>query len=279
MERCLQPPPMLFSRDGHNLFLGDMYRGHAAFLLCSGPSLLSHDLSKLQQRGILTCAVNNAAAVFRPNLWVSVDDPAHFCDAIWRDPGITKFVPLRHMGKKLAVRNERGELAPSEVVAGDMPAAIGYLRNEAFCAEQWLYEDTFNWGNNSKLADAYGNKGARSVFYVALRLLFYLGIRRLYLLGCDFHMESGRQNYAFEQERCEASVRGNNNGYRIIDARLKHLVPHFEREGYRIFNCTPASGLTAFPHVPYEEAVAEACAIMPKTIDTAGMYERSEAQT
>jgi hypothetical protein len=59
--RYLQPPPMLFTRDGHNVFLGDMYRGHTAFLMCSGPSLLSHDLSLLNQRGILTLAVNNAA--------------------------------------------------------------------------------------------------------------------------------------------------------------------------------------------------------------------------
>jgi hypothetical protein len=28
--RYLQPPPMLFTRDGHNVYLGDMYRGHTA---------------------------------------------------------------------------------------------------------------------------------------------------------------------------------------------------------------------------------------------------------
>ena len=62
-----------------------------------------------------------------------------------------------------------------------MPAVFGYRRNEAFVAEQWLYEDTFNWGNHSKRTDAYGNTGSRSVMYIALRLLFYLGVRQLYL--------------------------------------------------------------------------------------------------
>jgi hypothetical protein len=95
--KYLQPAPMLFTRDGHNVFLGDMYRGYAAFLICAGPSLQKHDLSLLSQRGILTLAVNNAAAVYRTNLWVSVDDPGNFCDTIWRDPGIVKFVPICHM--------------------------------------------------------------------------------------------------------------------------------------------------------------------------------------
>ena len=69
---------MLFTRDGHNLFLGDLYRGAAAFLICGGPSLLTHDLTQLQQRGVITLAVNNAATVVRPNLWCCVDDPGNF---------------------------------------------------------------------------------------------------------------------------------------------------------------------------------------------------------
>src|SRR4029453_4334606 len=140
-----------------------MFRGSSAFLVCGGPSLKTHDLAKLQQRGIVACAVNNAAAVVRPNLWVSVDDPGNFCDAIWRDPAIWKFVPLCHMEKHFTVRNEAGELVASEEVVGDMPLVFGYRRNEAFIADQWLYEDTFNWGNHSERVDASGIKGSRSV--------------------------------------------------------------------------------------------------------------------
>ncbi len=274
--RFLQTPPMLFTRDGHNVFLGDMYRGHTAFLLCSGPSLKDHDLSKLNQRGILTLALNNAATVVRPQLWCSVDDPGNFADAIWYDPGILKFVPLCHMEKTFIVRDDQGELVPSQERVGDMPAVFGYRRNEAFCAEQWLYEDTFNWGNHSERVDAYGNKGSRSVMYIALRLLFHLGVRQVYLLGCDFKMVHGRQNYAFDQDRSRAAVRGNNSSYRILNVRLNHLKPHFDREGFQVFNCTPKSGLTVFPHIPYEDAVANATAIIPQQILTAGMYDRKQ---
>ena len=266
---------MLFTRDGHNVFLGDIYRGRPAFLICGGPSLTSHDLTRLNQRGIVTCAVNNAATVVRPHLWVSVDDPGNFCDVIWRNPAIWKFVPLCHMEKHLTVRDQRGELRPSPEVVGEMPAVFGYRRDEAFVAEQWLYEDTFNWGNHSKRTDAYGNIGSRSVMYIALRLLFYLGVRQLYLLGCDFRMELRQPNYAFPQDRTAASVAGNNATYRVLNTRLTHLLPYFEREGFRVFNCTPNSGLQVFPYVPFEEAVGAATTALPQTIVTDGMYDRT----
>ena len=120
----------------------------------------------------MTCAVNNAAAVFRPQLWTAVDDPGHFCDVIWRDPGILKFVPLDHMEKTFLVRDDQDRLVPSTERVGDMPAVFGFRRNEAFAAEQWLYEDTFNGGNHTDRVDAYGNQGSRSVMYIALRPLF-----------------------------------------------------------------------------------------------------------
>ena len=274
----LQPPPMLFSRDGHNLFLGDIYRGRSAFLVCGGPSLTSHDLSLLQQRGILTLAVNNAATVVRPHLWCSVDDPSHFSEAIWYDPGILKFVPLCHMEKRFAIRDTSGELEDSPELVGDMPAVFGYRRNENFVAEQFLCEDTFNWGNHGHVKDEYGHKGSRSVMYVALRLLHYLGVRKVFLLGCDFRMELGKQNYAFEQERSRSSVNGNNQSYEILNVRLAALQPHFEAAGFEVFNCTPDSGLKVFPYVDYAEAIELATTLIPKKIVTVGMYDRKKAK-
>jgi len=276
--RYLQPAPMIFTRDGHNVFLGDMYRGRSAFLIAGGPSLNGFDLSLLQRRGILTCAVNNAAAVFRPHLWVSIDDPGNFVDVVWRDPGITKFVPLCHMEKHFTVRDGAGELVPSSELVGDMPAVFGYRRNERFQPEQWLYEDTFNWGNHSRTCDSDGNRGSRSVMYVAIRLLFYLGIRRLFLLGCDFRMQEGISNYAFPQDRSVSSIRGNNSSYQVLNQRLTRLKPYFEREGYEIFNCTANSGLTAFPHASFDEALAAASGELPAIIDTSGMYDRQQRQ-
>jgi len=263
---------MLFTRDGHNAFLGDMYRGVPAFLICSGPSLITHDLSRLNHRGILTYSVNNAATVVRTQLWTSVDDPGNFADVIWRDPAIMKLVPSAHFEKKFVVRNQADQLVPSEERVGDMPAVFGFRRNENFVAEQWLYEDTFNWGNHGEKVDSQGNKGSRSVMYVALRMLFYLGVRKVFLLGCDFKMELGKQNYAFPQDRSPGSVRGNNSSYRILNSRLIQLKPYFEREGFDVYNCTPDSGLTVFPYMSFDAAIEE-CSLSQKII-TSGMYDR-----
>lgn len=250
-----QPPPMLFTRDGHNVFLGDMYRGRAAFLICGGPSLTTHNLSLLLERGILTMAVNNAATIVRPHLWCSVDDPGNFSDAIWADPAILKFVPLCHMEKPFRQRNANGELIPSLEKVGDMPAVFGYRRNEAFVPEQFLQEDTFNWGNHGKRVDSLGCKGSRSVMFVAIRMLYYLGVRQIFLIGCDFRMQEGRQNYAFEQDRSRSSIRGNNSSYAIMNQRFTALLPHFAEAGLQIANCTPDSGLKVFPYSPYEQAI------------------------
>lgn len=273
-----QTPPMIFSKDGLALHLGGLYCGQSAFLLCGGPSLLENDLSILGDRGILTMAVNNAAAVYRPQLWCSVDDPGNFVDAIWRDPGIWKFVPLTHMDKHFVVRTPTERLVESEEKVGDMPAVFGYRRNEEFNASRWLYEDSFNWGNHGDRIDSLGLKGSRSVLYVAIRLLFYLGVRSIYLLGCDFKMAIGQQNYAFNQHRTHASVSNNNNTYRIFNARMELLRPTFEKEGLSVYNCTNNSGLVAFPHKPFAEAVSDSVRRMPKAIQTDGMYDRKRRE-
>lgn len=266
---------MLFSPQGQAECFEGMYNGSAGFLICSGPSLTSHNLAWLHRPGIVTLAVNNAATIVRPNLWTCVDDPGNFCDVIWRDPGILKFVPMAHMKKRFMVRDNTEQLVPSQECVGDMPTVFGFHRNETFDVDRWLHEDTINWGNHSKTVDSDGNKGSRSVMYVALRLLFHLGVRTVYLLGCDFRMQVGKRNYAFPQDRTPASVRGNNSSYQILNSRLQRLKPHFEQADFRIYNCTPNSGLSVFPFLEYEEAVERATAQIPKKVVTEGMYDRN----
>lgn len=271
----VQTPPLLFTKDGHNVWLGDIYRGRSAFLVCGGPSLKQIDLSLLNQRGILTYTLNNAVSVVRSQLWSCVDDPGHFVDVMWRDPAIMKLIPLDHMDKRFNVRDERGTLVPSKETVGEMPNVLGFRRNENFVAEQYLWESTVNWGNHSEWKDADGFTGARSIMLAAVRILYYLGVRTVYLLGCDFKMEVGQQNYAFDQDRSPGSVRGNNYTYMVLNKRFDRLKPIFDEEGYQVFNCTPNSGLKAFPYKDYQAAVAEATASMPKQIVTAGMYDAS----
>jgi hypothetical protein len=48
----------------------------------------------------------------------------------------------------------------------------------------------------------------------------------------------------------------------------------FHRYGLEIYNCYAESGLRAFPHVPFEEAVADATDGIEEVPDLAGWYEK-----
>lgn len=240
-----QPAPLLFTADQHPLWLGDIYRGASAFLIAGGPSFTEIGSSQLNQPGVLTMGVNNSPKTFRPNLWVSVDEPDHFLRSIWLDPTITKFTPIVHA---------RGEIFDSDtwkytnLTVADCPNVVYYKRNHVFKPEQYLWEDCFNWGNNKE-----GDKN-RSVMLVALRILFVLGIRRVYLLGVDFNM-SRSSKYHFEQGRSNKSISWNNKTYERLNKRFAQLRPYFEEEDFHVFNCNPESRLTAFDHLPFEEAL------------------------
>ena len=50
----------LYTADFDGVSLCDFYRGRHAFLVLSGPSLASMDLTQLARRGIVTMGVNNS---------------------------------------------------------------------------------------------------------------------------------------------------------------------------------------------------------------------------
>jgi hypothetical protein len=243
--RWMQAPPMLFTADHHPMWLGDIYRGRSAFLILGGPSFSNVDSDKLKQPGMLTMGVNNSPRSFRPNLWTSVDSPSHFIKSIWLDPTIQKFVPICHTQKKI-FDNDKWEFVDMKVQ--DCPNVVYYKRNEHFKHRQFLWEDSFNWGNHKK------HGGGRSIMLVAIRLLFHMGIRKIYLLGCDFKMDEN-SGYHFEQDRHSGSIRGNNSTYNKLNERFDLLRPQFEKNDLQVFNCNPDSGLKSFDFVDYDIAL------------------------
>ena len=285
----LQPQPLLNSRHNHNLYLGDLYRGGALFMICGGPSLKDHDLSKLDNPGFMTMGINNSPAAYRPNLWVSVDNPHNFIQSIWLDPKIMKFVPVCHREKTIF---NSDKMQHTDIKVGDCPSMMFYHRNEKFQPKQFLYEDSVNWGNHTNFCDCgheRGDKavkvcphckrdnwwGSRTVMLAATRLAFFLGFRRIYLLGADFKMEEGKDNYAFKQNRSANSVKNNNNTYRMLNKRFDDLKPSFKTHNFEIYNCYEDSGLRSFPFVDYEEAVNRESLIVAGQ-NTEGLYDREK---
>jgi hypothetical protein len=276
----INPPPMLFTRDGHNVWEADNYRGKSAFLILGGPSFgklieTSIDINgkqvkvpdALKHPGFITMSTNNAPRTFRTDLWTLVDNPVRFIKSIWLDPRIRKYVPMYHAEKKI-FDNEKWVM--TDTLVGDCPNVCFYRRNEHFQASQFLTENTFNWGNHTEIG------GGRSVMLVAVRLLYYLGIRKIFLLGCDFKMDANNK-YHFDQDRTTGSQKGNNESYEKLDKWFKELKPEFEKNGLEVYNCNDQSGLRAFPFINFDEAFRLATFGFPMNLEserTAGLYER-----
>ncbi len=267
----------VLTTDYRPAYLQNHFKNRSAFLACSGPSLLTHDLSQLDQRGILTMAVNNAASVVRPQLWCCADPPYRFCRGIWEDPAIMKFLPVEWVTEQIELPTEENSTDRSLETVADMPNVFGYIRNFEFKTEGWLREPTVNYGIPQGQCDMFGLKGTRSVLMAALKLLFFIGVRRVYLLGCDFRMEQGKDNYAFEQSTEGNYIDGNNRAYSTLNARLGLLKASFDEEGFHVFNCNRESGLTAFPYKSFDDAVAEA--VQPNHwVGSQGLYCRKKAE-
>ena len=271
-----EPVPFFYTRAGATLPLEGQFRGAHAFLMAGGPSVGSLDLQPLQRRWVMT--LNNAARTFRGDANCTVDDPSRFSLSIWLDPTMMKFVPMSHFEKPLwdnrLLRTDSGWVQrweQSTLKLGDCPNVIGFRRNEKFHSPRWLTEETVNWGNHGK----YG--GGRSVLLASLRILYLLGFRHVYLLGVDFEM-SEKRRYHFPEGRTAKAIRGNMSTYAKLQAWFSELQPHFLKAGYTVKNCNPTSKLRAFPHVPYEEALAEAGVRLGDSMNerTEGMYQNPE---
>lgn len=253
----------------------NLYKGASAFLLCGGPSLKAMDLRPLiERRGFLLAAVNNAPATLepgyiRPDLWFHVDKPWHFLQHLWLDPGIAKFVPHNNRGERL--REKRGGVFRMlNTVAGAAANTWSFKRFspvEMDTGDFLTHPTHVCWGEMSQM----GNYKRLSVMYAALRLLHHVGVRTVYLVGADFKMQAGR-SYGFGQEKDERGAATNNGSYANLDDRLTRLRPHFEENGFHVFNATPESYLQAFPRIPYEEAVARARGRCGEPVDAGGWY-------
>ena len=258
--------------DRREVDLQDQFIGLPLFLILSGPSLNTHNLPLIHEVGAFSFGVNNSWSIHRPTFWTCADPAKKFLSQGWLDPRILKFVP---MGKeKNPIRKKAGlTFQDSGIQTKDCPNVVYYPRNTDFDHEHFLSEITVNWGNQGDKKDSLGIKGGRSVMLSAIRLSYYLGFRRIYLLGCDFNMEEGKQNYAFEQERSKGAVIGNNNTYNALVKRFEALKPVFSKHGLSLFNCNPKSKLKLFPYRTLEDGIEDFRECLPKRENTLGWYD------
>lgn len=262
---------LMLTRFGEPTTLENVYLNGSVFLILSGPSLLTHDLSKLNQRGIMTFAVNNAGCVVRPNIWTFGDSTVKFHEALFLDPAVLKILPKPRMGDKIRIKRE-GVFTQTETQVVSLPGVVCIERNCVMNHEAFLFEESVCWGNGKDGEAVNGFPRVLSTMVQAIRLCYYLGFRKVFLLGCDFNMTPDSV-YAFPQFKHSGGCEGNNKSYNSLNWHFSQLQPHFKKAGFHLYNCLKTSGLTAFPYKPYNECLEMALKDFPPDVDTLGYYD------
>jgi len=250
--------------------LKGMMKGASAFLCVNGPKAMAAiDKSLLYKPGITRMCVNNGAKAVRPNLWTCVDPPDRFLKSVYFDPTIMKFVPQGFCTKQLWDT----ELdVPHTKKLTEAPNVYQYARETGFDPEKFLTSNRVCWGLGK--GQTYKKAtGVRSVMLVAMRLLYELGFSKIFIVGCDFHMDPD-QPYSFKEEKHTGGCRSNNNSYAGLNLMFSEVRRFFEAEGVTIYNTYANSGLRAFDHIPFEEAIEYALQPVgdPEKEITEGMY-------
>jgi hypothetical protein len=131
------------------------------------------------------------------------------------------------------------------------------------------------WGNHQAGVEATGQPKTVCTMLLALRLLYYLGARRVFLIGVDFRMGDG-YGYSFNQDRDTGACTSNNEQYKVVNRWLCEMQENgtFKRFGLEVYNCYRESGLRAFPHVPFEEAIIDVTNGVEPIPDCSGWYEK-----
>lgn len=248
--------------------LGDLYHGSSVFLLLSGPSLAQMPLEQLNQVGVMVAACNNAATLYRPHLWFMVDDARNFSAPLWRDPAVMKFSLMDRAESVLRIHKDDGALKSLGIRANQCPNGYFISASSGFTVENFLDKLKPAW--EGELHDGGRRHKKRSVMLIAVRMLYWLGFRTVYLLGADFHYRP-EKTYAFPGCDKNAGMCGTNNTTMgVLNRWFQMLRPEFERRGFRIYNATPQSRLTAFEFLNFEEAIEQVA--WRKPLETRGHY-------
>ena len=211
--------------------LQGIFQDATALLVGGAPSLKDQCINRLTERGVLTMAMNNAALHFRPNLWVSGDNPNCYDPQILKDPGIMKFAPM----------------AQADVEIFDAP--YYRLPNLFF----YLQEPNTPWEDYLAPGPAvpwYGN-----TLFSAIYALYTFGIRRIILAGSDFGFGADSA-YAHDANLSEDERTWNMYLYDHQVEQLRLLQPLFDNCGLTLMDCSKHSRLKGcYPHVSMDEAI------------------------
>lgn len=216
-----------------------LYDGQKAFVIGSGRSITPRQLEMLRKPGIVTASLNEASHFIRPDIFYC-SDLHEMPLSVMQDAKIMKFVPTYAANKPLY------EDRNGDKLIGDYPNVIQCrVETKSFSREGW---------NSPKFL--YRQKGPTEDLtpfsaIILFNLLSKLGFKEIYILGFDFSSETNPCTYMYDKE----FTRPTGRGIAKVRNTLKQLLEI--QDEFKIWNCSPRSGLTFFEYKDLEEAIAE----------------------
>jgi len=210
----------------------DTMRNATAMLVGGAPSLKEQPVDLLNQRGILTMAMNNAGLHFRPSMWSSGDHPACYEPRLLLDATIMKFAPISYAEVEVCKRKYR-----------EMPNTYFYIPEANVPWDEYLAARRgVPWYNNT--------------LFVSIHILYMLGIRRIILAGSDFGFGKDGNMYAHSTQLGDLERKWNLDLYNSLVRELRMLRPMFERAGLTLMDCSKNSRVAqVYKHITLEDAV------------------------
>lgn len=226
----------------------DKHKGLRAFVIGNGPSLKPEILDRLTDE--YTIAVNRIAKIFPATSWrpyyyvgitTAVNDHRHKEDILqaiyaskvafcWNK--YNTIPEVNGSGKAIYLHCSRAD--------GD------YSASQA--CDDWWSDDI------SKRLDKFGVS-----IFAALQVAAYLGFSKIYLLGCDGNYQppkNGKDYSHFDQAYRSFDAYPNYDYNELNRALLRaHEIAEnaSKRLGFKIYNCSPGSAITAHEKVTLED--------------------------
>lgn len=216
--------------------LDDHFSG--PLFLCGGhPSLADYDFEKLKTKNATIMAMNNAATVVEPNIWIGADKPECYSLSVIGNPRIMKFARLLYATEAIRPR--------TNITWGQLP-------------------NTFFYGvdnGNTKPKDYLKNVKAlcwwRSVFTTAIHLAYKLGFREIYLCGTVFALEDDKE-YAYDVRLNDGQKEYNRKTYDATVRNVRNSLPALNNVGVKLISCSPNSQINEFlEYVEYNVVTSE----------------------
>lgn len=234
-----------FTKDGLKRMVDvtDAYQGKTAFLVGGAPSLKEQPIHRLEERGVITMAMNNTAMHFRPTLWVSGDNPNCYQPKILTDSTIFKLAPYVHAGAGI----------------NDLKLRYSQLPNMHY----YLQETNVPW--DEYLATRRGVPWYSNTLFAAIHILYQMGIRRIILAGSDFGFSKDGVMYAHEVKYGDLEKKWNLDLYNSQVRELRMLKNIFDKAGLELLDCSVHSRIKqTYRHITMDEGVDMCIADDPK---------------